>query len=131
MKKIDKPAINQVEPFQEACNNKKLRKTYPNQVRFSTRAERLASFYDSSGGNPNEVKGGYLSVVEKKAMLDLYDDPPVCMSYISDLRSSLAGETCPMCGGENPTTLDHYLTKKKYPEYALLPYNLVLIVTEN
>ena len=47
------------------------------------------------------------------------------MNYIEELRRSLAGEPCPMCGGQDPGELDHYLTQKKYPEYACLSYNLV------
>ena len=39
--------------------------------------------------------------------------------YISKLLS------CPMCGGEGPRTIDHYLPKEWYPEFAVLSYNLI------
>lgn len=125
MKKIDSPLSNETVALKSASRNKSLTKTFPKLIRFGLRAERIARYYEISRGNPNIIRLSRISTEEKKAILDLYDDPPVCMGYIGELRDSLAGETCPMCGGENPTTLDHYLTKRKYPEYALLPYNLV------
>ncbi|SDA25273.1 hypothetical protein SAMN03159355_03109 [Pseudomonas sp. NFPP10] len=33
--------------------------------------------------------------------------------------------SCPMCGGEGPRTIDHYLPKEWYPEFAVLSYNLI------
>lgn len=37
-----------------------------------------------------------------------------------------ANEDCPYCGGiGDPSNLDHYLPKKYYPQYSVLPSNLV------
>lgn len=37
-----------------------------------------------------------------------------------------ASESCPYCGGiGDPTNLDHYMAKKYYPQYTVLPLNLV------
>ena len=37
-----------------------------------------------------------------------------------------ANEKCPFCGGiGRPRNLDHYLPKARYPQYAILPMNLV------
>jgi hypothetical protein len=37
-----------------------------------------------------------------------------------------ASESCPYCGGiGDPQNLDHYMPKKYYPQYAVLPLNLV------
>ncbi|QBX35018.1 hypothetical protein E4191_10080 [Paracoccus liaowanqingii] len=125
MKKIDRPKSSHSDLLQVACRNKKLKKTYPKLIKFYNRTERLARHYDNFGGNPNDIKATKLSADEKEAILYLYDKPPLGLPYLNSLRDSLSGETCPMCGGENPTTLDHYLTKQKYPEYALLAFNLV------
>ncbi|APG47889.1 hypothetical protein [Phaeobacter porticola] len=125
MKKIDKPHDSGSASLCAASRNKKLRKTYPNLLRLGLRTERLAQHYDAAGGDPNIVRSNRISAKEKQAVLDLYESPPKGMGYIGELRDSLAGETCPMCGGYNPTELDHYLTKKKYPEYACVSYNLV------
>ncbi|WP_176251104.1 hypothetical protein [Sulfitobacter sp. HGT1] len=100
-------------------------KTYPILLKFGLRVERLARHYHAAQGDPNLVRSGNISAEEETAILALYKAPPQGMSYIEELRNSLAGEICPMCGGSNPTTLDHYLMKQKYPEYALLTYNLV------
>jgi hypothetical protein len=32
---------------------------------------------------------------------------------------------CPLCGGREATTLDHYLPRAGYPEFAVLPLNLI------
>lgn len=39
--------------------------------------------------------------------------------YINKLLS------CPMCGGDGPRTIDHYLPKEWYPEFSVLSYNLI------
>ncbi|QCG68121.2 hypothetical protein [Pseudomonas veronii] len=39
--------------------------------------------------------------------------------YVNGLLS------CPMCGGDGPRTIEHYLPKECYPEYSVLSYNLI------
>lgn len=125
MKRIDKPHDNGSTSLSAASRNKNLSKTYPKLLKLGLRAERLAQHYDAAGGDPNVIRSTRISAEAKKAVLYLYKSPPNGMNYIEELRSSLAGETCPMCGGQDPGELDHYLTQKKYPEYACLSYNLV------
>lgn len=125
MKKIEKPLDSGSTSFNSATKDKRLRGTYPNLLKLGLRASRLARYYDDSRGDPNIIRSAGLFDREKRAILYIYDNPPASMSYIGDLRLSLAGETCPMCGGQNPGELDHYLTKQRYPEYACLSYNLV------
>jgi hypothetical protein len=125
MKKIDKPHDSGSTNLSAASRNKNLRKTYPKLLKLGLRAERLANHYDAAGGDPNIIRSTRISAEEKEAVLYLYGSPPDGMNYVKELRNSFAGETCPMCGGHNPTELDHYLTQKKYPEYACLSYNLV------
>ncbi|WP_158972351.1 hypothetical protein [Chachezhania sediminis] len=125
MKKIERPLDSGSTSFNCAARNKRLRRTYPNLLKLGLRAARLARYYDISRGDPNIIRAADLTQREKEAILYIYDNPPISMSYIGDLRLSFAGETCPMCGGQNPGELDHYLTKQKYPEYACLAYNLV------
>jgi hypothetical protein len=80
------------------------------------------------GGRPNEnpvVVGAVLKselvnlydyyMVQKKPARDMYDDIMV-----------LANGHCPFCGGiGRPKTLDHYLPKAKYPQFSVLPLNLI------
>ncbi|WP_299818191.1 hypothetical protein [uncultured Roseibium sp.] len=124
MKNIDKPIDPRTDYIKEACTNSKL-KSYPKLLKFSLRAERIEKYYDSCSGSPNIIFESKNSKEEKDELVYLYDNPPNCLSYIGEQRNSEAGETCPMCGGYFPTTLDHFLPKKKYSDYALLPYNLV------
>ncbi|EEX36508.1 putative Restriction endonuclease [Vibrio metschnikovii] len=43
-----------------------------------------------------------------------------------DLLLSLAPNgICPFCGFSQATTLDHYMPKKKYPSFSIIPINLV------
>lgn len=45
---------------------------------------------------------------------------------IYDLLMVAANEKCPYCGGiGRPRNLDHYLPKAHYPQFAILPVNLV------
>lgn len=125
MKRINKPTDSGSRELNTATQDKRLKKTFPHLLRFGLRAERLARHYDLAKGDPNVVRSARITADEKKAVLYLYASPPSGMNYIKGLRASLAGETCPMCGGSNPTELDHYLTQKKYPEYACLSFNLV------
>ncbi len=32
---------------------------------------------------------------------------------------------CPMCGSQHPGTLDHYLPRESFPEFSILPCNLI------
>lgn len=125
MNKLPRPQDCGSKDLGDASKNKKLKGTYPKLLKFALRMERLARHYHAAQGNPNLVRSGCISAEEKEAILSLYKAPPKGMSYIEELRKSHGGEICPMCGGENPTTLDHYLMKRQYPEYALLSYNLV------
>lgn len=100
-------------------------RAHPKLLKFGLKVYRLAAHYDAKKGDPLIVRPHGLGKNEEEEILYLYDHPPKKIEYIKTLRKSLAGETCPMCGGQDPGTLDHYLPKKKFPEHALLPYNLV------
>ncbi len=32
---------------------------------------------------------------------------------------------CPMCGSQHPGTIDHYLPRERFPEFSILPCNLI------
>ncbi len=49
---------------------------------------------------------------------------PARMVYDSLLSLAPLGK-CPFCGIGHATTLDHYLPKTKYPQFSVLPLNLV------
>ncbi|PZO36646.1 MAG: hypothetical protein DCF19_20785 [Pseudanabaena frigida] len=64
-----------------------------------------------------ELKEVYTSymVVSSKPARDIYD---------SLLSQAHLGK-CPYCGFGQTRTLDHYLPKAKYPQFSVLPFNLV------
>lgn len=67
--------------------------------------------------------------VSKDIMRDLYNED---LKYAEDLREdlyALSPHVCPICEkswGYDDQTLDHILPKKKFPQYAITPLNLVV-----
>ncbi len=71
------------------------------------------------------------------AALDLTNDQKTAMRHaftvetapMQTLRGDLLGRPivfrCPFCGISESSTLDHYLPKEDYPEFAILPLNLI------
>lgn len=41
------------------------------------------------------------------------------------IKLSAKGGICPLCGERDVSTVDHYLPKESYPDFAILPLNLV------
>ena len=71
-----------------------------------------------------------LGEVTKKELKDVYSlhmverAKPARAIYDSLLSQSSLGK-CPFCGFGQASTLDHYLPKSKYPQFSVLPFNLV------
>jgi 5-methylcytosine-specific restriction endonuclease McrA len=71
-----------------------------------------------------------LGSVTKEELKNVYESRMVKGSknardiYDSLLSQSPLGK-CPFCGFGQATTLDHYLPKAKYPQFSVLPFNLV------
>jgi hypothetical protein len=68
--------------------------------------------------------------VTKKELKDVYSShmveraKPARAIYDSLLSQAPLGR-CPFCGFGHASTLDHYLPKAKYPQFSILPFNLV------
>jgi 5-methylcytosine-specific restriction endonuclease McrA len=87
-----------------------------------------ASRYRQNSGNP-EVVVPWADVSHRKdAFINLYSSPAeksIHGAVIATLRSRTL-QLCPACGEEgSPNTLDHYLPKERYPEFSILPHNLL------
>jgi hypothetical protein len=66
--------------------------------------------------------------VSKKELSDVYDRVLVRgkgRPIYDRLRASAKFRRCPLCGVRDVRTLDHYLSKSKFPELAVFPANLV------
>lgn len=124
MRHVPKPATCQSASVAETTRQKDLR-SYPHLLKFGLRVARAAARYDAHQGNPLVIRPARLTATEKEELLHLYKSPPKKLDYIEDMRAGLAGETCPMCGGQDPVTLDHFLPRATHTEFALLSYNLV------
>jgi 5-methylcytosine-specific restriction endonuclease McrA len=83
--------------------------------------------YVVASGNPEIVKPWPGIDSHKKKYLNLYLSPQpnsVQAPILASLRSRTL-QLCPACGEDGtPNTLDHYLPKEVYPEYAITPMNL-------
>ncbi|MFX4235392.1 HNH endonuclease [Aliarcobacter butzleri] len=71
-----------------------------------------------------------IGTLQKSDLLKLYDTYFVSLNkpgrIIYDALMSAANEKCPFCGGiGRPRNLDHYLPKAHYPQFSVLPVNLV------
>ena len=79
--------------------------------------------YHDRSGDPNILTPSPFPVEIKTEQRALYDKrrsrPP-----LSDIRS-MAVPSCPMCGSLGTGTLDHYLPRKEFPEFAIMSANLV------
>jgi 5-methylcytosine-specific restriction endonuclease McrA len=80
---------------------------------------------------PNQCENNQiiLGSVTKEELKNVYDSRMVRGSKnardIYDLLSQSPFGKCPFCGFGHTTTLDHYLPKAKYPQFSVLPFNLV------
>ncbi|WP_143060016.1 HNH endonuclease [Burkholderia contaminans] len=68
--------------------------------------------------------------VRAEALLHAYEHPTKTMRAMRGelLKPSLEDfDECPYCGIGEPKTLDHYLPKEDFPEFSVLPANLIPI----
>lgn len=82
--------------------------------------------------SPNTCRNSdiVLGSVTKKELKEIYNahmvprEKPARLYYDSLLFNAPLGH-CPYCGYGHASTLDHYLPKTKFPQFSVLPLNLV------
>lgn len=64
---------------------------------------------------------------DRSIVRDLYNNPPSELKRaLKERRMEHGLEECPYCGSPNkPDTLDHFMPKEDWPEYSILPNNLI------
>ncbi|WP_417436817.1 HNH endonuclease [Idiomarina abyssalis] len=64
---------------------------------------------------------------DKDLLIGFYECPPIKLKEEIIKRRNMHGlKDCPFCGMPlRPLTLDHFIPKSKWPEYSILPNNLV------
>ncbi|WP_339461163.1 HNH endonuclease [Pseudomonas sp. EA_105y_Pfl2_R69] len=113
-----KDRLNSISGFIEQVSE-----TYINLARVGS-VHSIPPLIHPRGEDPIVISG-----VRKSELVKLYgyymvDRQPGRGLY--DLILVAAKEQCPFCGGiGRPKSLDHYLPKANYPQYAVLPQNLV------
>lgn len=84
--------------------------------------------YDTSAGDASKLPQWPAAVAKATSFKTLYASP-VEDAAQDPILKTLRDRTltlCPMCGeGGTPNTLDHYLPKQDFPDFAILPLNLV------
>lgn len=134
MRKLPKPNDNAKEVFLECISNIQNREL---KKRLELCAEEIvtaAMDYDDKKNN-NDLHtitstdniGGIVSNVE---MRNLYNNKLVnkkgpCRKYYDKLIASARYGICPICAHREVSTVDHYLSKMKYPLFAVSLINLV------
>jgi 5-methylcytosine-specific restriction endonuclease McrA len=87
-----------------------------------------ASHYRQNFGNPELITPWIEVAVRRGTFNNLYNAPAdnsTHGSVIATLRARTL-QLCPSCGEDGtPNTLDHYLPKERYPEFSILPQNLL------
>lgn len=83
--------------------------------------------YTTNQGDPHSIAPiPNFSEDEKKDLYKLYNTGIVeIKTHIDNLRDNHFFKSCPACGGRSPTTLDHILPRKIYPELSILTHNLI------
>jgi len=102
-------------------------KTYFNGIKEKWK-ERIAE-YVKYGGNPEKILtwSEIVDVKTKTRFLTLYNSPKDNSAQLPILRKlrERTLQLCPACGEDGtPNTLDHYLPKDSYPEFAISTFNL-------
>jgi len=84
--------------------------------------------YLNSAGDPSKIaRSTIVDAVDKKKFINLYENAKKDHCQYSVLKSLRKNKLmyCPSCGEDGaPETLDHYLPKDEFPEYAVLTKNL-------
>lgn len=69
--------------------------------------------------------------IDRNALLGAYDDPTEPLqkvkNEIKSIQNPVVRNLCPYCGISEPNTTDHILPKSIFPEFAVLPQNLVMV----
>ncbi|NHZ41372.1 HNH endonuclease [Massilia aquatica] len=78
----------------------------------------------------SDKEATYLGSARKKDFTNVYSNQMVAANkpgraIYDRILGSAPGGKCPLCGFGQAKTLDHYLPKSKYPQFAVFPSNLV------
>lgn len=84
--------------------------------------------YDASAGDAGKLPKWAAAAAQATSFKTLYGSPAEDAAHAPILKTlrDRSLTLCPMCGeAGTPNTLDHYLPKQDYPDFSILPLNLV------
>ncbi|MFY7865525.1 HNH endonuclease [Roseateles sp.] len=123
MRKIAEPTTPDLEALERLAKSRSASAKAVASVRPALPSRYVA--YLLAGGDPWTVEADPAFVPHKDDLTSLYERPPAALKpHLESLRVGLTG-SCPMCGRDALGTLDHYLPKADYPEFAFFSRNLV------
>jgi len=73
----------------------------------------------------NSISPITLSTQQAQALRSCYNSRTKTLTDLRQDILNLAGSSCPYCGVDRPTTVDHFAPKEDYPEFSVFPLNLV------
>jgi hypothetical protein len=94
----------------------------------AARASVIAAYqqYESSAPEVGGLVPAQLTAVQQEALRHAYMVETEAMNRMREqLLLSVLVAQCPFCGIGEARTLDHYLPKERFPEFSVLPINLV------
>ncbi|MEH7846005.1 MULTISPECIES: HNH endonuclease [Rhizobium] len=125
MRSIPLLAVDATEVFNDIATAKQA----PRRSRMrAARATVFAAYqeYEDAVPEVGELDHALLTGTQQEAMRHAFT---VETQPMTTLRGKLLKRTsvarCPFCGISESSTLDHYLPKEQYPEFSILPNNLV------
>lgn len=125
MKSINPPFVDNELELDLLANSKNLG-SYPDLL--ITRQEILSQYqlYTLHNGNPWSITTLNLSKELQAALITHYGHPPLNqLPFLAIFRNDLSPHICPMCGSHGTGTLDHYLPKDDFAEFAIFSLNLI------
>ena len=124
MKKLPFPLVDDVLALQELSQNRRVA-SYPTLSSVEGNVLEQYRIYDVSGGDPWLIDPLTLPDGLPDNLRKHYSLPPEGLSFLAKIRDEGSPDVCPMCGSLKTGTLDHYLPKTYYPEFAIYSKNLI------
>ncbi|CAK7082513.1 hypothetical protein [Tissierella sp.] len=134
MRKLPKPNDNSKEVFLECISNIRKKEF---KERLELCADEIAAAVNDYDDKKNNNKlhrirstDNIAGIVSNEEMKNLYNNKLVGKKgpgrkYYDKLIASAKNGICPICGHREVSTLDHYLSKMKYPLFAVALINLI------
>ncbi|PMQ05109.1 hypothetical protein DyAD56_11055 [Dyella sp. AD56] len=125
MRSIPLLAVDATNVFDEIATAKR----QPRRGRMrASRAKVLTAYqgYEDAAPEVGELDEALLTDLQKEAIRHAFTVETEPMTVLrGDLLKRNSVARCPFCGINESSTLDHYLPKEQYPEFAVFPNNLV------